>query len=97
MNNNLVNLTDEDSILIEIKQLIDGIDDKEKALDIVREYFYKKMNAYRQKIQLLSDDELDAVAGGAPKTIGDILDCEYFKLACKSFSYGIDICSIYQC
>ena len=88
----------EDQELIEIKELIKGIDDKEAALAVVKKYFDKKYKAFREHIMRLSDDELDGVVGGDIR-IGNIYECEDFKVMCKSLSYGtsLDICSVYTC
>ena len=82
-------------ILKDIEQLTRGVTDEAKKDAILRDYFKKDTNGWKNQVGQLSDEDLDTVAGGQ-YTVGDIYKCEDYKVVCKSLSYGtsLDICSI---
>ena len=79
-----------------IDDLTRGIEDEGEKREIIKKFFIDDAEQFKQKVETLSDEELDAIAGGA--IIGDIYACEAHKSECVSLGTGVDICNIlYDC
>lgn len=85
------------SVKDQLNEYIKDAKNEDERTALAKEFFISNAKRFEKQLKELSDDELDAVAGGTGTPyIGNIYNCDDFLNECIT-RFKNDICSAFIC